>query len=146
MEVDVAVDVSAHIKWFETNRTLPLRVTVRAGLAEVSGAPRPYLLRKQGLEAYAAIQVFDRDAMVMGKIFKHSIYKPVSDAARHDLGAIRAAVFSMSYPAPLAYVLPKHELVHPGECFGRYPGNIVKNVLHSVSGNQRCVVCGGAFE
>lgn len=132
--------------WFQKNRQWPVTVTTTPTSAKVSGG-KPYRLHHLGHDRVAVYRDFNGEGIPMGEITPQGILRPLSDAARHDLGVIRAAIFGVSYPAPMTYVMGNRDLVHPGPCFNKHHSVLIKKVLHSVSDEEaRCSVCKEAFE
>lgn len=133
-------------KWFEKHRELPVRVEITETSGQVAGG-RPYRLQRVKPDKIIAYTYVGESAFSCGEITPHCIRRPVSDAAKHDLGVIRAALFNTPYPAPLAYEMKNRDLVHPGDCFNRHSSVLIKRTLHSVGDEEaRCAICKETFE
>jgi len=134
-----------YAKWFRRHRAWPVQVEVGERSVRVLGG-QAYGMRKMGAR-HVLYREMGCEVLPMGEISKQGVWRPLSDAARHDLGAIRAALFSVSYPAPLAYEMGNRDLVHPGECFNKHPSGMIRKTHYSVSDEEkRCVICKEPFE
>jgi len=82
----------------------------------------------------------------VGEFNEHTVRKTLSDKLSADVGLIRAAVYGVSFPAPLAFVMRNKDLVHPGACFDAHPECITLRSLYAIKRNDaRCAICDGAF-
>jgi hypothetical protein len=143
--VDVAVP-KKYSAWFKQNRTWPVKVAITARSATVLGGA-PYQIHAVNSERVVAYRPVADSLLAVGEITKRGLLKPLSDSARHDLGAIRAAMFKTSYPAPLAYEMGNRELVHPGDCFNKHASAMIRRTHYIVRDEEaRCAVCREAFE
>lgn len=132
--------------WFRKHRTWPVRVRTSRNSAVVEGG-QPYRIHAVNKEHLVAYRALADEFIAVGEITKHGLLRPLSDAARHDLGAIRAALFRTNYPAPIAYEMGNRELVHPGACFNKHRSTLIRRTLFTVSNEEaRCAVCAEAFE
>ncbi len=96
-----------------------------------------YAVLRPGVPAGVAVAgVFDRVG----------VHNTLNNRFLHELNLLRAAVFRVSFPAPLAYVLKDLSLVHPGPCFDQHSEVVTLRAVYSLKeDNARCVVCGRPF-
>lgn len=133
-------------QWFEKHRAWPVRAEVTERRAVVSGG-KPYGLARLSPTRISAYRMVGESVLTVGEMTPHGLFRPMSEAARHDLSVFRALIFNVAYPAPIAYQMMNRDYVHPGECFNKHKSTLVRRVLFSVSDEEaRCRVCGEAFE
>ena len=133
-------------KWFEKHRELPVRVAITETSGMVAGG-RAYRLQRIKSDKIVAYTCVGASVFPCGEITPHCIRRPISDAAKHDLGVLRAVLFDTTYPAPLAYEMKNRDIVHPGECFNKHPSVLIKRTLYSVGDDEaKCAICKETFE
>lgn len=133
-------------KWFAKHRSWPVQAEVSERAGCVKGG-KPYHLKRLSPTRVVAYKMVGMSVLPVGEMTPQGLLRPVSDAVRHDLGILRAVLFSTSYPAPMAYEMGNRDLVHPGECFNKHPSVLIRRTLHSVGDDEaKCVICKEAFE
>ena len=144
----IQIDVPAKYRaWFGKHRSLPVTVALTPDTARVEGATDTYRLHTVRPGRVAVLRLLNDQALNLGEIDRHGVHRPLSVTALHDLGAIRAAMFGASYPAPLAYQMDGGDLVHPGRCFEEHPSVMIRKTHYSMKRDEaRCAVCEGPFE
>jgi hypothetical protein len=149
--IEVAID-EKHSRWFKQNRRWPVRVLYDDKTVQVEGGSSYKILKTpEGLKLFKFLT--ETTVLEVGTISKELLIRPISEAARYDLGAIRAALWGVKYPAPLAYRMRGGDLVHPGKCFQKYSGVMVKDTLFYINGDDDdtddeapfCAVCKERF-
>ena len=129
--------------WF-ANKTEVI-VEVNKDHASVNGEPWLQIVPMTG-ERYAVVKHRAGPPLVVGEFDKYTVRKTLNDRLMRQVGAIRSAVYGVSFPAPLAYVLRDHSLVHPGPCFDGHQERITIRALYTVKNEEaRCCVCKEAF-
>jgi hypothetical protein len=143
----VTIDVPVKFKkWFEKYRQWPVKVHLTDTTGQVVGG-QPYKLWRVSAHKVVAYRQVGQTVLPAGEMTPQGLLRPVSDAAKHDLGAIRAAIFRTSYPAPLAYEMGNRDLVHPGECFNKHVSVLIRRTLYSVGNEEHCcAICKEVFE
>lgn len=143
----VPVDVPAKFeRWFKKHRQWPVRAEVTEKSGVVLGG-KPYGLARLSATRVAAYRMIGETVLNAGEMTSHGIFRPASEAARHDLSVFRAVIFKTAYPAPLAYQMMSNDYVHPGDCFNKHKSTLVRRVLFTVIDEEaRCAVCQEAFE
>jgi len=87
-----------------------------------------------------------RGTVVVGEFDKHTVRRTLNDRLLRKVGVIRSAVYGVSFPAPLAYVLKDYSLVHPGPCFDRHSECITIRAMYNMKDEDaRCCVCKESF-
>lgn len=149
--IDVAID-EKHSRWFKRNRRWPVRVLCTDRTVQVEGGTTYTMLNApDGVRLFKFMS--DTSVIEVGVISKDLLKRPLSEAARYDLGAIRSALWGVKYPAPLAYRMLGGDLVHPGPCFQKYDGIMVRDTLFCINSDERddddkmvlCAVCKERF-
>jgi hypothetical protein len=129
--------------WF--NNKTEVTVEMNEGCASVNGEPWLQLVPLTG-ERYAVVKPRAGSAIVVGEFDKYTVRKTLNDRLMRQVGAIRSAVYGVSFPAPLAYVLRDRSLVHPGPCFDGHQERVTLRALYTVKNEEaRCCVCQEAF-
>lgn len=124
--------------WFGARAQL--EVSVSGDVAQILGGPPLRVVPT--LQGYAVL----RGQMVVGEFDKHTVRKTVNDRLLRQMSVLRAAIYGVSFPAPLAYVLRDEALVHPGDCFSKHPDSVTLRALYSVKDEDaRCCVCKEPF-
>jgi hypothetical protein len=145
LDVEISIP-DKYAKWFKKHRNFPVRVQVGARSGCVSGGS-PYSLHRVSPVHITAYRQVGCSTLAVGEITSQCLLRPISEAARHDLGVIRAAIFKTSYPAPLAYEMGNKDLVHPGSCFNKHASVLIRRTLFSVGDEEaHCVICKETFE
>lgn len=87
-----------------------------------------------------------RGRMVVGEFDQHTVRHTVNDRLLRQMSVLRTAIYGVSFPAPLAYVLRDGSLVHPGPCFSKHVESVTLRALFSVKDEDaRCSICKEAF-
>lgn len=94
------------------------------------------VLRPDGPPALRVVGEFD------AKRVRHTLNNRFS----REINVIRSAVYGLSFPAPVAYVLRDHSLVHPGPCFEEHADVVTLKALYTIKKDDaRCCVCQEPF-
>ena len=143
----VSVDVpKKYALWFEQHRAYPVQVQLTTRNATVIKGPT-YQIHAVNSERIAAYKPLNSGMLCVGEVTKFGVIRPLSDAARHDLGIIRSVAFKTSYPAPLAYEMVNKDFVHPGDCFNKHRSVLIRRTHFSMRNDEaRCAICKEAFE
>ena len=132
-------------KWIKRHRQWPVIVQITETTGRVLGGD-PYRLHVVKDEI-KAVKETATGPLLIGTITECGVFRPISDAARHDLGLIRAVIFKKAYPAPVAYEMMNGDFVHPGKCFNDHPSVQVRRVVFTTQQvDDRCNICEESFE
>lgn len=114
--------------------------------ATIRGESEYVLQPLEGLR-YAALRPgVPAGLAVAGEFDRVGVHNTLNNRFLHELNLLRTAVFGVSFPAPLAYVLKDLSMVHPGPCFDSHADVITLRAVYSLKeDNERCVICGRPF-
>jgi hypothetical protein len=136
-QVEVAVPKKFRT-WFSAKDSLC--VTLQGDVVKIMDGPPLRIVPTD--HGYAAM----RGKMVVGEFDQHTVRRTVNDRLLRQMSVLRSAIYGVSFPAPLAYVLRDGSLVHPGPCFSKHAESVTLRALFSVKDEDaRCSICKEAF-
>jgi hypothetical protein len=143
-EADVEVQIPKKFRaWFSAKPSLTLHL--KGDQVDLPGVLNCRLVPVAS-GGFAVVRGSGVAGVVVGEFDKYTVRRTLNDRILRQVGAIRSAVYGVSYPAPLAYVLQDYSLVHPGECFEAHSERVTLKALYSVKDEDaRCCVCKEAF-
>lgn len=126
--------------WREAKR-FPVTVAVTDRFVTVAGKRFSFVRNDRGgYFCYRTQPAFS----LLGEVYAYGVRKALTADLHLELSAARVALFpGTTYPSPLCYEMRGGALVHPGPCFDRYPGSIVKTTKYQITGADEvaCAVC-----
>lgn len=143
-ETEVEVSIPKKFRaWFSAKTALTLHL--KGDQVDLPGGLSCRLV-PMASGGFAVVRSSGASGVVVGEFDKYTVRRTLNDRILRQVGAIRAAVYGVSYPAPLAYVLQDYSLVHPGPCFEAHSASVTLKALYSVKDEDaRCCVCKEAF-
>jgi hypothetical protein len=146
-EVTVA---SRDAGWFATNRTYPVVVSIDAQQDTATIGDVVFRLYKAENNGYHVSRREGGRTSVLGTVDVLGLRRSTSNASRRDLQAIRAAIYNVDYPAPIAYAIKngtRKTFAHP-QCIPQYrkTANDRVTALTQLKCAKRCVVCKDGIE
>lgn len=129
--------------WFAEHATV--EVQLDGGGAAVPGES-PYRIIPLTSGGYAVARGRGSNALVVGEFDQYTVRRTLNNRVLRQIGVLRSAVYGVSFPAPVAYVLGDYSLVHPGECFNKHEDSMTRKALYSVKDEEaRCCICKEPF-
>jgi len=141
----VAVEIPQKFRsWFSDSKTMT--VALQGEAVAINDQSR-YQLRPVATGRFAVIRPGSPPALsVVGEFDKSRVRHTLNNRFAREINLIRAAVYGVNFPAPVAYVLRDYALVHPGECFEKHPEIVTLKALYSLKDEDaRCCVCKEPF-
>ncbi len=146
-EVTVA---SKDAGWFAMNRTYPVAVSIDARQDTATIGETVFRLYRAENNGYHVSRREAGRTSVLGTVDALGLRRSTSNASRRDLQAIRAAIYNVDYPAPIAFAIKngaRKVFAHP-QCIPRYNETGADRVtaLTQLKCAKRCVVCKDGIE
>ena len=143
-EADIEIQIPKKFRaWFAARESLTVRLA--GGHVSLPGTDK-WRVVPLASGSFAVVRGEGQGGVVVGEFDKHTVRRTLNDRILRQVGVIRSAVYGVSYPTPLAYVLRDHSLVHPGECFEEHHERVTLKALYNIKAEDaRCCVCKEAF-